>query len=212
MAQEVATPPAPAVSPAAAAVEGSKAPATPATTPAAPPAPPAAATPSEPSKQAPAAPPTPAVYALKSPWSEAVTSTYSDAAKELGLSPEAAQKLVDRLAPALDAQGPALLAARRAEWVAAAKADPEIGGTKLLETTAKAASALARFGTPELAEMLEQSGLGDHPHVIRMLSKIGREISEDRFVGSGSTGQSGEGARSVGYSSESLGAALYGKK
>ena len=39
------------------------------------------------------------------------------------------------------------------------------------------------FGGPELRELLEETGLGNHPVVIRTLSGIGRTISEDASLG-----------------------------
>lgn len=39
------------------------------------------------------------------------------------------------------------------------------------------------FGGPELRELLEQTGLGNHPVIIRTLSGIGRTISEDACPG-----------------------------
>jgi hypothetical protein len=63
------------------------------------------------------------------------------------------------------------------------KGDKEFGGDKLSENLGVAKKALDAFGTAELRSLLNQSGLGDHPEVIRFMYRAGKAISEDRFVG-----------------------------
>jgi len=45
-----------------------------------------------------------------------------------------------------------------------------------------ARKALETFGTPELRDVLNMTGMGNHPEVIRAFYKAGKAISEDRFV------------------------------
>jgi hypothetical protein len=47
------------------------------------------------------------------------------------------------------------------------------------------------FGTPELRTLLNESGLGNHPEVIRMMYRAGKAISEDRFVAPSAGGPTG---------------------
>lgn len=111
-------------------------------------------------------------------------------ARELDLSQEEAQTVVNKLAPKLaervaqqmaDQQAQAIARAAE-EWTAASTADKEIGGEKLAENLGLARKALDAFGTPELRTLLEGSRLGNHPEVIRFMVRAGRQISEDRFV------------------------------
>jgi hypothetical protein len=67
------------------------------------------------------------------------------------------------------------------EWADAVKADKEIGGDKLAENLAVASKAVA-LGGPELKELLNSSGLGNHPAVVRWALAIGKALSEDRLV------------------------------
>lgn len=124
-------------------------------------------------------------------FDEQVLSTYSEVAKSLDLSQEAAQTLLDKVAPVIGAQMSARMAAVHDEWRAATRADPEIGGAKLTESMGHAHRFLQSFASPELREMLSKPGLGDHPEIVRMVVKAGRALSADKFVaGSGGVGPS----------------------
>lgn len=118
-----------------------------------------------------------------------VIEQFSEVARELNLSQEDAQKVIDKVAPALAAKQERVMAEARTQWVDAAKADREFGGEKLAENLSVAKRALDTFGTPELRTLLEQSGLGNHPEVIRVLYRAGRAISEDRMVTGGQGGK-----------------------
>ena len=140
-------------------------------------------------------------------FDDVVIGELSSVAKELDLSQGAAQKLVDRLGPkiaerTLVAQAEAFKATNE-EWVASAKADKEFGGDKLNENLAVAKKALDAFGTPELRELLNTTGIGNHPEFIRAFYRAGLTVSEDKFV-SGGTRPS---ARNTDHAT-----ALYGNK
>ncbi len=121
-------------------------------------------------------------------------SAFGDAAKELGLPQDQAQSIIDRVAPAMAKAQEEQAQAIAKEWAAAAEADTEIGGDKLPETLAVAKKALNEFGSPALAALLDASGLGSHPEVIRMLAKAGRALGPDtipaRGAGPGNDGRS----------------------
>lgn len=68
------------------------------------------------------------------------------------------------------------------QWVDAAKADKEIGGDKFAESAEFATRFVDKFGSPELKEFLDRSGLGNHPEAIRMFAKCQREFENDKFV------------------------------
>ena len=108
---------------------------------------------------------------------------FEKTARELNLSNEAAQKLVDEMAPVIQKQQQDQIAAVQAGWVDASKADKEFGGDKLKENLGVAKKALEQFGSKELGEMLTSSGLGSHPEVIRLLYRVGKHLTEDTFVG-----------------------------
>lgn len=109
--------------------------------------------------------------------------------KELNLSNEQAQKFVpiieahtERAIKARDAQIDQFITEQRKGWLDAAKSDEQIGGKNWDATIVDAAKALDRFGAVKGSEfrgLLDQTGLGNHPEMIRMFAAIGKAISED---------------------------------
>lgn len=111
----------------------------------------------------------------------AAADEFKAIAKELKLDQASAQKVADvgaKMAQRQVEQHTKLVET----WVEQVKVDKEIGGDKLQENLAVAKRALETFGTPELRDVLNMSGLGNHPEVIRAFYKAGKAISEDRFV------------------------------
>ena len=109
-------------------------------------------------------------------------------ARELNMPQDEAQALVQRMAPKLQqrfaAQQTELMARASSEWAESAKADKEIGGDALPESMAAAKRALKHLGTPELASLLEDSRLGNHPEVLRFMARAGKALGPDgTFLG-----------------------------
>lgn len=105
--------------------------------------------------------------------------------KELGLTNDQANKLVPVLQGVIanrDQQMIDSIATERAKWLTEAKADPEIGGRAFGDNLALAATALDRLGFVKdspFRKLLDESGLGNHPEMIRAWSKVGKAIGED---------------------------------
>ena len=112
-----------------------------------------------------------------------VVTDFKAVAKELNLSQNAAQKLVDTLGPKIAKQQQEQMAkvveSAHTQWAEAAKADPEYGGAKFEENLAFAKQALSAYGTPEFSKLLKDSGLGNHPEVIRFCVRAGKELAPD---------------------------------
>lgn len=115
----------------------------------------------------------------------AAVEAFSEFAKDAGMSQDAAQKLMDKLAPVMQTRMTDAIQQARSAWGEAAKADKEFGGDKLSENLAVAQKAMTAFGSPELRTLLNESGLGNHPEIIRAFYRAGKVISEDKFVPSG---------------------------
>nr|DAN93720.1 MAG TPA: putative protease [Caudoviricetes sp.] len=111
-----------------------------------------------------------------------VLAAFEDVAREAGLSNEKANLVLGRMSEMLEARQQSQLEAARALWLDEVRADREIGGGKLPENLAVAKRALQAFGSAELTELLNRSGLGNHPEVIRMFYRAGRALSEDGMV------------------------------
>lgn len=136
-----------------------------------------------------------------------VLDAYTEVAKELNLTQDAAQKVLDKVAPRLQERQLEQVEAIRNEWAQSSRVDKEFGGEALNANLAVAKKALDAFGTPELRSLLNESGLGNHPELIRFMFRAGAAISEDRFV-AGSQG--GKGA--VPKNFNDLANALYSNK
>lgn len=106
-------------------------------------------------------------------------------AKALNLPQDAAQKVVDLAAQAVQkaqASAQEQLTGLHQQWAAECKADTEFGGDKLAENLARASACLEKVGTPQLRTLLERSGLGSHPEVVRHFLKIAPAVLDDKFI------------------------------
>lgn len=110
-------------------------------------------------------------------------AAFEPIARELGLSNEQAQKIVDvygyTIMPQIAKQQEAAWQKQVTEWAETVKADKELGS---VESIGNAQKAMDQFGTPELKQYLNDSGLGNHPELFRIFSRIGKAMSEDGFV------------------------------
>lgn len=109
--------------------------------------------------------------------------SYETVMRELDMPQEKAQALFDKIGPIVKERQMAQLEAAQTQWANDSKADKEFGGDKLDENLGVAKKALDKFGTPELTELINVSGLGNHPELIRFFYRAGKALSEDNFVG-----------------------------
>jgi hypothetical protein len=130
---------------------------------------------------------------------------FSEVAKELDMSQETAQKMLDKMAPAVADRQAKQMEVIRNEWAQSSQSDKEFGGDKLNENLSIAKKALDSFGSPELRTLLNESGLGNNPEVIRFMYRAGKAISEETFVGN----SAGAGSKGLPRDFNSAAAALY---
>jgi hypothetical protein len=153
------------------------------------------------------APKAPEAYEFKAPegrvFDSEVMASYSQVAKELNLSQESAQRLLDAVGPKMAERQMAMIEATRNGWADNSKSDREFGGEKLSENLGVAKKALDAFGTAELRTLLNETGLGNHPELIRFMFRAGKAISEDRMV-TGAATQAKAGPRSFADLAEAL--------
>ncbi|EPF6608276.1 TPA: peptidase [Klebsiella aerogenes] len=117
---------------------------------------------------------------------------FEPVARELNLTNEQAQKLVDaypKILAGVQQRQAEAWQAQTEEWAATVKADKEIGGDKLTANLGVAQRALDTFGTPELKEYLNGTGLGNHPELVKAFIKVGKAMSEDGMVTGKESGQ-----------------------
>ncbi len=132
------------------------------------------------------------VYEFKAP--EGVTLDQSQVdkftaiAKELKLPADKAQAVVD-LAVQAEVQRAEAFEAQKAAWADEIASDKELGGDKLPETLATANKVYGLLPAEEATSfkaMLNASGYGNHPSMVRLLHAVGKALSEDKFVPGGS--------------------------
>ena len=112
-----------------------------------------------------------------------VLTAFGEVAKELDLPQDAAQKVLDKVAPVIQARQAKEVEQAKTNWANDSQSDEEFGGENLNANLETAKSALNAFGTDAFKSLLQESGLGNHPEVIRFMYRAGKAISEDSYVG-----------------------------
>lgn len=74
---------------------------------------------------------------------------------------------------------------KQAGWVEALKADKDVGGQNWDASLKHAAKFMGRYASPELKQFLTDSGLGNHPELVRMAVAAGKALAEDTVAGTG---------------------------
>lgn len=124
---------------------------------------------------------------------ESALKEFEPIARELNLNQEQAQKFVDlyasKIVPQLQQKQVEQWTKQTEQWAVDAKADKEIGGDNMTANIGLAQKAFDQFGSPELKEYLNTTGLGNHPEIIRAFMKVGKSMSEDSMVMTNNTGQ-----------------------
>lgn len=106
-------------------------------------------------------------------------------AKEKGYTPEQAQLLLDRENATRLAYHDGLINQHKQNveaWANQVKSDPELGGEKFKENVEHAHRALKTFASPKLIQLLDETGYGNHPELIRVFAKIGSQMRDDKLV------------------------------
>jgi len=112
---------------------------------------------------------------------------FEEIAKETKIAPKDAQKILDKMGPLMEAKQAKFQEQVKQAWIEAVVTDKEIGGDKLSASLEVAKKAVTAFGPPEFGKWLSDSGLGNHPVMIKLLYNVGKNMSGDRYVGQTST-------------------------
>lgn len=128
-------------------------------------------------------------YDLKVPegyeFAEGELEAITEKAKELGLSNEQAQSLVEMKADwSVKAQdeAEANLGKLAESWADEVRADKEFGGDKFDESLQDVKRAMDSFADDQLKTALEETGFGNHPQLFRFVARIGKALREDGHV------------------------------
>lgn len=107
-----------------------------------------------------------------------VKQSVIDIAKEANVSPEVANKFVQKHAE-LKQQELSNAKATIESWRQETIADPEVGGQYIQQTMKNVNAALAVPHGAEVAEILKQTGLQNHPAMVKFLNQYGKMIKTD---------------------------------
>ena len=110
---------------------------------------------------------------------ETIQDAFKSAAKEAGLTQKQAQHLTDMgslMRTKVMADHQAQQAQVHNDWAEASRSDKEFGGAKMDENLAIAGKAINAFATPELKALLDSTGIGNHPEMIRAFYRAGKAM------------------------------------
>lgn len=116
----------------------------------------------------------------------------TDVFKKAKLSQEQADILLNayhgdiaNLGQQFDNELQAAIVNQRNTWANQVKADNELGGQNFANTKLNIGRVMQQFGTPELKNFLNESGLGYNPDFVRFMNKVGTLIGNDtNFINS----------------------------
>lgn len=148
----------------------------------------------------------PEKYTAKLPegikMNDSLVETLTPVLKELNVTQAGFQKLVDAYTPVIQKQVTEAVKAHsdnndrifneiKTEWKTQTN---KLLGAEPAKEIAFAAKVLNKFGDKDVRQMLNDTGVGNHPALVKMLVAIGRSISEDSMPRGTSTVQkSGDG-------------------
>jgi hypothetical protein len=94
---------------------------------------------------------------------------------------EIAPKMLARASEQTQAQVQQAVNDVKKGWADETRADADIGGGNFKPSMALAAKALDKFGGPDLRKMLDETGIGFHPALVKFAVNVGRQLGESEF-------------------------------
>lgn len=129
----------------------------------------------------------------------ALTEQYRGVAKELNLSQEGAQRLVDfavEQGGRFKTESDEAYKKQLGEWKT--ESTKLLGdGENLSRNNALIAKVREAFFSPELVKFLGDYGFGDHPEMVKLTLKIGEKLAESNVADGGSGGSDNKDAATV---------------
>lgn len=122
-------------------------------------------------------------------------AAYNELFKSWGLTQEQVtqlSQLEQNLGSRLQQEAADVLSTTMQSWEDAAKADPQIGGDKWDETLHYAGIVMDKYADEDIAELLDTTGMGSHPALLRVFSDLGRLMAPDTFKSGQTSGDTTE--------------------
>lgn len=128
---------------------------------------------------------------------DGLLTKFKETAAKAGLDPKSAQGFVD-----LFAEGMREAAGRQTAevqgWLAQSNALPELTGTTRDTSLASLKAAFDQYGSPEANTILAQTGVGNHPAVVKMFLSMAKDLQEGRPASPGTAIARGPDGKSAG--------------
>lgn len=131
----------------------------------------------------------PEKYDLKLPegslLEEGAIERISAFAKQKGLTNDQAQSLLEEQNSAVSGYQGRIMEAHNKQvdaWAKEVEADPEVGGENYKKNVELASRVVKRFGDEELVKQLNKTGYGNYPGLVKLMTRIGKAMSEDQLV------------------------------
>ena len=118
--------------------------------------------------------------------SDEVLKDFTEVAKELDLSQDSAQKLVDtyfKMGTTAQEEQAQAMAQQSKDWAKMVQEDPTMGGENFEQTKKNIATVKANI--PEFKpvyDLFAEWGVGNHPALAGALNALGKLMAEDKFV------------------------------
>lgn len=112
---------------------------------------------------------------------EVLAETMTPLLKDLKIGKADANKMAEALTSYMQGQADAMVSdyVKQVEtWTEAAKSDKELGAD-WNKTVAVANNALQKFGTPEMTQALAETGMSNHPEMIRFMLRVAKATGND---------------------------------
>lgn len=106
-------------------------------------------------------------------------------AKEKNISTEVAQEILNKQNNAVKSYQDYVASEHEktvSQWAEQAKTDSEYGGQNFTKNVELARRALEKFATPQFIKELDSTGYGNHPEIIRIFTRMGKMLAEDKIV------------------------------
>ena len=118
--------------------------------------------------------------------------TMTPVLEEMNATQEQVQKLAEaylgHVQKAADIHGKAMIEKYKEIKDGWEKTAREELGANVKQTQLEAGNALKQFGSEKLIELFNETGVGNHIEVVKMLSKIGKHFTEDKMEDGPSAG------------------------
>lgn len=112
-------------------------------------------------------------------YNQTTVDFVTSVAKEMKLNNEQAGSLLKILADNYQTVQQQTVQRERTNWRAELRSDPELGGENFDKTRLHLSTVMRKFGNNEVKDILNSTGLGDHPAFVRMFNAIGASMSQE---------------------------------